>query len=544
MITKLLLPLLLTASCCYAQLPVVTLYSQSGPTISPCGLDYNWGAVSGLYVELMGNCTTNWTGSTNGAVNSNVKWIDLSGQGNDFTNAENSSAPIIGGMLAPAYYPSGPNGYYCVDFKANGNTAPTFEALACSYVLETNQPSTIFIVATEVSTASGNTLFDTAGSHSSVSFRFGTGGAALVYSGISVVPPNFANTGNWFIYSVVSDGINTVLRTNGQFCVRGNSGGNANGRPLLGQDNTTGTTAYTGKMAAVLCYARALHSNEVAYIEGLLNSKYSLGYTITTNGGFDVGAVWGDRVVVNGGTAPSDNSKVAMTTLAEGLISDAVYSKIIASVFYATDNLTAARTPVIGYQGSDPWANNNFVSGDLTVNGLKGNTTTKTLDSGVLASTKLTANSSALFAYAITNTSNGVDIGANNAGSTAVIELIANLTANSYSDQYNVVNGRVTVAHNAAGYYCGSRTSSSIHNLYFANTGNAHASIANNATSGGSLPAFNIFAHGVNNNGAAGIWSDKTYGAFGMCIGLTSTDSSNLYNRLKTFRTAMGGFNP
>lgn len=519
--------LILLFSClsCYAQFP----YSgTTWPLSSAASGDYNYASIPGLYIELFANSTTNWNVST---VN---HWLDLSGQNNTFTTDVGSS---------PTYSQVGPASYYALDFGANGGT----EYVYCTNVFGSNIPNTFVVVATDACGSGGNCLYDTAAG-AQERLILGTSGSATIYAGVSVALPNFHNSSNWMIISAVFNGVNSAIRTNGVLMkTTGLLGGQGMGQFEIG-NNLLHTLPYAGKITAVLAWGRALATNELYTVESQLNTKYGFGLTINSNG-FDPGSIWADRVVLNGASYPSDNSKVSITSFLNGLITDGTYLSTAALLLYPTDSLIAATTPVtqILAAGSDPWVNHNFVTGDLTVNGLKGNTTTKYLDSGIVASTSLTANNTALFSYAINiGTASGVDIGSTVTGNTGDILLISDLTGTTYSDQYNATAGagRVSTATHTAGYYCGSRTSSSSHNIYYAKTGTAHSSIASSATSGGGLPGFSIFAFVENNNGTPAVFSDITSGASGIALGLTSGQSSSLYNRLVTFRTAMGGTNP
>jgi hypothetical protein len=233
--------------------------------------EYNWALPGQLFIELFGNSTTNWTGSTNQV--GNVVWLDLSGQGNHFTNAINTTAPPAGGMKPPKYSPIGPNGYYVADFSGAGNIAATYESLVSSFDNETNQPVTIFMVASDDGGA-GNTLFDCA-TGGRESFRIGT--SPFFYAGTTVSPPALANSGNWFIYSMVFTNGGSFVRTNGVLLKQGNTGTGKLGRMMLGQD-ISGVTAYVGKIAAVLAYGQNMATNYMQYVESNLNAKFNLGY--------------------------------------------------------------------------------------------------------------------------------------------------------------------------------------------------------------------------------------------------------------------------
>lgn len=515
---------LLVSITCSAQLPMVPLVLRSANVpANPFGFTN----IPGLYIELLAYDTTNWISSTN-------TWLDNSGWTNNFKAV----------TTAPTYAQTGPNGFYAMDFAGNAG------GITLQDISETdsNRPNTYIILATDTCTSSGNTLFDSGNTSIRNLLRLGTTGTAQVYAGQGATLPDFANSGSFTLISCVINDANTAVRTNGVLMKTTKTvAGSGQGLMRIGTSQAN-LIPYTGKYSAVLVWGRALETNELAYAEGLVNSIFGLGLTINSNG-FAPGDIWADRVVLNGGAYPSAASKVAVSACLNGMASDATLAQIGALLLYPTDSLIAATTPVINVwtNANDQWVNHNFVGGDLTANGLTGNTTTKYLDTGINASGRLTADSTTLFSYVITtNTASGEDLNAQVVGNAQTIMLSSDLAGTSYSDQYNSTagQGRQSLTTKGPGYYAGSRTSSTVHNIYFAKNGTAHASIASSATTGGSLPNVIIFAHALNNGGTPLFWSDSTYGAMGVALGLTATQSSNVFNRLVTFRSAMGGTNP
>ncbi len=91
---------------------------------------------------------------------------------------------------------------------------------------------------------------------------------------------------------------------------------------------------------------------------------------------------WADQVVANGGARPSEKTQLALSRFYQGLIDNGLLSKVKVFNAFALDNLTAALTPLIVGPGSVLWANTNFVNGDLSTTGLKGNGTDKCLNAG------------------------------------------------------------------------------------------------------------------------------------------------------------------
>jgi hypothetical protein len=66
--------------------------------------------------------------------------------------------------------------------------------------------------------------------------------------------------------------------------------------------------------------------------------------------------------------------------------------------------------PLLVGGGNDPWTNSNFISGDLTINGLVGDGFSKALNTGIIPSTCYpNANSAGLTIYNST-ASNGTEV--------------------------------------------------------------------------------------------------------------------------------------
>lgn len=91
---------------------------------------------------------------------------------------------------------------------------------------------------------------------------------------------------------------------------------------------------------------------------------------------------WAARVVINGGAAPSTNTKNALNTFYLSLVSEGIASKMKTVNCIVPDNLIAATTPLIKVAGIDPWTNTNYINADLSVNGLLDPENTAQLSTG------------------------------------------------------------------------------------------------------------------------------------------------------------------
>lgn len=246
-------------------------------------------------------------------------------------------------------------------------------------------------------------------------------------------------------------------------------------------------------------------------------------------------------------SAVSSNTVWAVDQFWNGCVTDGFSSKLYSVNCFVPDSLAAACTPLLQPTGVPySWVNHNFVSGDLTVDGLIGNGSNKYLDTQVNdTSTFSSVNDVGFTFYDMTGTSdtslNGIITADDNNG----YLMVANRSGNSQFYAYGPANGGTGDIHAAspgAGYYCGTRTSSSALALYFANSTHAHASIA----TGSVAPAYaaqnrTVYMFGCNNGGSVLVPTAHRFSYTSISKGMLSTDSSNQYNRVRTLRLALGG---
>lgn len=91
---------------------------------------------------------------------------------------------------------------------------------------------------------------------------------------------------------------------------------------------------------------------------------------------------WELRVLANGGAQPSQNTVNAMERFRLKQIERGVTNILYNVCVHVPDSVIAAFTPIFYHKGWAYWTNN-FVIGDLTVNGIKGDGSTKIADTGV-----------------------------------------------------------------------------------------------------------------------------------------------------------------
>ena len=254
---------------------------------------------------------------------------------------------------------------------------------------------------------------------------------------------------------------------------------------------------------------------------------------------------WANRVVTNGGLIPSTNTQVALTTFYKSLVDNNLFNKMMSVNCFVPDNLIAAITPLIGV-GYNPWTNVNFVSGDLSVNGLIGNGSSKYLNTG-LATNLFTYTNMGVTVYT-------TDVSANNTstlfGSTSVAgakQLFQFLPRNSGNltcdfPIENAVACRITGANTTGGYFCVSRTASNRVDLYKANSSIGHTTFGTNTnTTGNYLSTYTWFVQAVNNVGSAVQYSSLPISFCAFHASVTAAQSEIFYNLIQTLRQNLGG---
>jgi hypothetical protein len=262
------------------------------------------------------------------------------------------------------------------------------------------------------------------------------------------------------------------------------------------------------------------------------------------------------KIVNAGGAAISSTTSNALRTFYTGLDTDVLLYKMIVVNPYVPDNLTAVRTPLIWQAGSQYWTNNNFGSTNLSVNGLAGNTTSKSLGVGINISTLTTRGFSSTSAGATRMVSIILSNNSTHALGTFGTAASSIFTVNNYSGvvqfyawksvniNQNFLSWNVPYT-NFASYLSGNRTAANAIALYVGTNGTHYlATNATGAQTGDTSTMTNFVTHAISGSSGIQLWSPDTISFIAVHSGLTQTESSNLYNRVHTMRTAMGGGSP
>ena len=257
-------------------------------------------------------------------------------------------------------------------------------------------------------------------------------------------------------------------------------------------------------------------------------------------GGYDTDADLFFTAVGNAGGSISTATKGYVNTFVVAAKNNNYWNKLLRINLFCGDQLTAALVPLKVGGGNPTETNTNFVSGDYTeATGLKGNGSSKRLDTGIVPSTMLTLNDTHSSMYNRSSAGGG-SMGCVSGGGTNFIRFLFPDSSNGkgLDDHNNNGNGRLATASALStpfGFGIGNRSSSTSHDIYRNGT-----SIASNATQSGGLPNNNFYVFESNGDGTPGIFTDDYIAAYSIGSGLSSTDASNYNTDMQAFQTSMG----
>ena len=197
------------------------------------------------------------------------------------------------------------------------------------------------------------------------------------------------------------------------------------------------------------------------------------------------------------------------------------------------------------------WTNVNFVGGDLSVSGLKGNGSTKYLVSNFYANPSMTSSQDGGITIYNTDAANSGAFDASCALSAGAFFLSAYISngGNHYWDCYNQGTDRIGPAADAAyaGYISfnrGTDLGGGIKSaIYTAKSTRAHTvSLSSVVAASGTRPGVpcGVFCH-MNNVTQSGAISSHRYSFVAFHHGLTITESAAFYPLVQALRTALGG---
>lgn len=273
-------------------------------------------------------------------------------------------------------------------------------------------------------------------------------------------------------------------------------------------------------------------------------------FSATLSVTMDVVTDWRRRVQVNGDPDPAAAVVTAATTFYNGLVTDALTSKMIALNMVAPGGHRTMRTPLIVGPGSDPWNTTSIQAGAVTASGWFDNpgAVNQSMDTGCKPTTMGWTASSAGFTFYVTvnDTANTLfSCGVSNAGQTdpiaAMFHNYSGVVPHAQTSYlFNTTNQTSRQLGDITGFVSANRTSTTSHVDYWANSGNAFQALSSEAVVNAAPTQANNFFFGGANVGGSGAASQKHYGFFALHMGLTAAEAQNFFNRIQTLMTAWG----
>ena len=256
--------------------------------------------------------------------------------------------------------------------------------------------------------------------------------------------------------------------------------------------------------------------------------------------------LWMQRVTANGGHYTS-LSVVANDTVVK--MARPIYSKLLRVNTYTGGDLAACVIPLVNVglaMGDTKDTAQNFVSGDYSEStGLTGDGSSKYMSTGFVPITHWTSDNDCSYgAYLRTNTSDaGWILGINLASGATneprmVISLSGTLNAASLFSTVGGSDQTVATDTNGLGHYLASRTASNSLILY--RNGSNQASTTTPTGSRGSDVNVGFFVHARNNQAFPNFCSNRAFGGYHFCKGLSASEVAILYSAIQAGQRVLG----
>jgi hypothetical protein len=312
-----------------------------------------------------------------------------------------------------------------------------------------------------------------------------------------------------------------------------------------------GTALFTGSIAELLYYSRALSDSEVSRIETYLSNRW--GITLAPQVSNADAQDWVNRVYANGGTVSSATAAAVnqFCTDIENAPGGSIRDRFLRLNLFAGTGLNAALVPLYRAASlgdtqlgntTDTNVGGLFVSGDYSeATGLQG-ASGKYLNTGFLASTLNRSNTHiSIYGTSLTTApgSFGSLIGARNASAGDIIQFdgkrsVASNTYFSHSGPSLSAEGSPVAS---SGHLMGvSRTST---DLKVYSNGTSTGSQTSDRTSG-TLVNIAMFVFANNFNGTASDISGMLCRQYSIGLGMTAAQVGSYYSAVQAFQTALG----
>lgn len=242
--------------------------------------------------------------------------------------------------------------------------------------------------------------------------------------------------------------------------------------------------------------------------------------------------------VLTAGYSFSDPDKAAINTFIVDAKGDGFWTKINWCVLLYAD-LNVCLTPMKVGGASDPMTNigGNLVSGDIVTGGLKGDGSSKGIDTGLNPSTTLTLNDTHVAGFITARVGSQSNVcGVSTFGSPALMINLRENFGTGSSAIYRTNESAAIPGVNGPQFGIGSRTAIDEHKSYR----NGTLQTTRSETNAHALPNGPLHVLGTNNLSTTDSFSNVTICWVSVGAGLTGTDASNYNTRIQTLCAALG----
>jgi hypothetical protein len=295
----------------------------------------------------------------------------------------------------------------------------------------------------------------------------------------------------------------------------------------------TGDINFVQKVQAFLLTSASVTGNIIIpkLVQASLTGAGTTAANLTVGGAFDADAqAFFNRVTTAGGTLTTTEQNAVNTLViqmkADGIWTKmkAIYPMVGASAAACAQNLKSA-----SFTGtfSSGWT---FANTGVTPNG-----TSAFMNSGLNTSSNLPSTNNHISFYSRTSSI---------IATTVEMGVFSNLPTNIFLHlraAINYVSGGITAILNftttttALGFWLGSKLSNTSRKTYY----NGSLQGTNTTLDSNALPNLNVFISARNDNGVAGVFSDKQCAFATIGDGLTDAEAANFYTAVQAFQTSL-----
>lgn len=272
----------------------------------------------------------------------------------------------------------------------------------------------------------------------------------------------------------------------------------------------------------------------------------------TTPQSFNAGAKHSARVIDNGGAALGVSTILAENTFVSSLITAGLWGKFYAIGTVAPDGIIAVASPLVKVAGIDPWINNGFGGGALSVNGLQGDGvhffnvgfSPQTIQ-GIAGAPDPASSFGIDFNTSLATNSNTIEVGAEGGDVNSSISLLIQFGGTCYWDcPYDGAAGRISFGvPNGERLTMGNRSAGNAQQTYEQRIGLFFTRVTGANNEAGKPVSASNFYWMATNRAVSTLTSDKRCSYVAWRQGFTLAEAQAYAPIVQTLRVGLGGGN-